>query len=41
LGIADRLLVMSEGTITGEIPREQFSEEAIMTLASPHSQEAA
>jgi ribose transport system ATP-binding protein len=41
LGIADRLLVMCEGSITGEITRDQFSEEAIMTLASPHSQEAA
>jgi ribose transport system ATP-binding protein len=41
IGIADRLFVMSEGAITGEISREAFSEEAIMKLASPHPEEAA
>ena len=34
LGMADRALVMHEGTITGELSREQLSEEAIMQLAT-------
>jgi ribose transport system ATP-binding protein len=33
LGISDRIAVMHEGRITGEITRENFSEEAIMHLA--------
>mgnify|MGYP001207536626 CR=1 FL=1 len=33
LGISDRITVMHEGNITGEIKRENFSEEAIMHLA--------
>ncbi|MEY4566905.1 MAG: Ribose import ATP-binding protein RbsA [Planctomycetota bacterium] len=33
LGMADRVLVMHEGRITGELPRTQLSEEAIMELA--------
>jgi ribose transport system ATP-binding protein len=34
MGIADRALVMHEGKITGELSRDQFSEEAIMQLAT-------
>ena len=41
LGIADRVLVMSDGEITGELSREEASEHAIMSLASTHQQVAA
>lgn len=41
MGIADRILVMSEGAIMGELTRSQFSEHAIMSMASPHSRDAA
>lgn len=34
MGMADRTLVMHEGRITGELTRENFSEEAIMELAT-------
>ena len=34
MGISDRILVMHEGKITGELSRDQFSEEAIMELAT-------
>lgn len=34
LGMADRALVMHEGRITGELSRENLSEEAIMQLAT-------
>ncbi len=34
MGIADRVLVMHEGRITGELDRAEFSEEAIMQLAT-------
>ncbi len=34
LGMADRALVMHEGRITGELHRDQLSEEAIMQLAT-------
>ena len=34
LGMADRVLVMHEGAITGELSREQLNEEAIMQLAT-------
>ncbi len=33
LGISDRIAVMHEGTITGTLEREEFSEEAVMRLA--------
>ncbi len=38
LGMADRVLVMHEGRITGELPRAKLSEEAIMDLAVGGSQ---
>ena len=34
MGMADRALVMHEGRITGELDRREFSEEAIMGLAT-------
>ena len=34
LSMSDRVLVMHEGQITGELSREQLSEEAIMQLAT-------
>ncbi|MBY6787813.1 sugar ABC transporter ATP-binding protein, partial [Clostridium botulinum] len=33
LGISDRIMVMSEGKISGELSREEASQEAIMKLA--------
>jgi ABC-type sugar transport system ATPase subunit len=35
LGISDRILVMSEGAVTGELDFKEASEEKIMELASP------
>ena len=37
LGLSDRVLVMHEGRITGELDREAMSEEAIMHLATGRS----
>ena len=34
LGISDRIAVMHEGRITGVLEREQFTEEAVMRLAT-------
>jgi ribose transport system ATP-binding protein len=34
LGVSDRVLVMHEGRIAGELPRERLSEEAVMQLAT-------
>jgi ribose transport system ATP-binding protein len=36
LGVADRILVMHEGRITGELSREEAGEEAVMRLATGH-----
>ena len=33
LGISDRILVMSEGKITGELSRDEATQEKIMKLA--------
>lgn len=41
LGIADRVLVMSDGEIAGDLSRGEASEHAIMSLASTHKQVAA
>jgi ribose transport system ATP-binding protein len=38
LGMSDRTLVMHEGRITGELPRDQISEEAVMQLATGRSE---
>ena len=34
LGMADRILVMHEGEITGELKREEATQERILELAS-------
>jgi ribose transport system ATP-binding protein len=34
LGLSDRTLVMHEGRLTGELRRDQLSEEAVMNLAT-------
>ena len=34
MGFCDRIAVMSEGNLSGELSRDQFSQEEIMTLAS-------
>lgn len=39
LGMADRALVMHEGRMTGELSREELSEEAVMRLATGTSAE--
>jgi ribose transport system ATP-binding protein len=36
LGMSDRVLVMHDGLITGQLPRDALSEEAIMRLATRH-----
>ena len=35
MGLSDRILVMCEGTLKGELLRKDFSQEAIMAYASP------
>ena len=34
LGMADRVLVMHDGRLSGELPRDDLSEEAVMSLAT-------
>ena len=34
LGLADRILVMHEGQLTGELQKHEFSENAVMTYAT-------
>ena len=41
LGMSDRALVMHEGRITGELPRHELSEEAVMHLATGRERPAA
>lgn len=38
-GISDRVLVMHEGRMTGELSRDELTEENIMQLATGHTQE--
>jgi ABC-type sugar transport system ATPase subunit len=33
LGLADRIVVMQDGRVTGELPRSEATEEKILTLA--------
>ncbi len=33
IGMCDRIYVLHEGRLTGELRREQFSQEAVMNLA--------
>lgn len=37
LGVSDRIIVMHEGRVSGELTKEQFSEEAVMQLAAGQS----
>jgi L-arabinose transport system ATP-binding protein len=37
MGISDRILVMSEGAITGELAREEADEPKLLQLALPRS----
>ena len=32
--MCDRILVMREGSVSGELPREEFSEERVIALAT-------
>ena len=41
LGMADRAYIMHEGLISGELSKEELSEESIMNLATGASQVAA
>jgi ribose transport system ATP-binding protein len=41
LGMSDRAIVMHEGRITGELARDQLSEEAVMQLATGRAHDAA
>jgi ribose transport system ATP-binding protein len=41
MGVADRALVMHEGRISGELGRDEFTEEAIMELATGRSLKSA
>ena len=34
MGMSDRIIVMSEGSITGELSKEEFDQERIMNYAS-------
>jgi L-arabinose transport system ATP-binding protein len=35
IGLADRVLVMAGGRITGELPAEQLNEQSILALSMP------
>jgi L-arabinose transport system ATP-binding protein len=37
LGVSDRIVVMREGRLAGELPRNQASEQAVLSLALPRS----
>lgn len=39
MGMSDRIMVMHDGTVTGEFDREEFSEEAIMSCAVGRNRE--
>ena len=39
MGMSDRILVLAEGNMTGELRKEEFSQETIMTYASAASNE--
>lgn len=38
MGVANRILVMCEGAMTGELTGEEITQENIMRLASPTSE---
>ena len=33
MGMSDRILVLSEGVLTGEVPRAEFNQEQIMAMS--------
>jgi ABC-type sugar transport system ATPase subunit len=37
LGMSDRIFVMSEGTVTAELPSSTATQEEILNAAVPHS----
>ena len=37
IGMSDRIYVMHEGAVSGELSRQELSEEAIMQLATSHN----
>ena len=39
MGLSDRVLVMAGGRLTGELTREEFSQEQIMTYAAQFGKE--
>ena len=39
MGLADRVLVMAEGRLTGELSREEMSQERIMAYAAQFGKE--
>ena len=38
--MCDRILVMREGSVSGELPREKFSEERVIALATGAEEDA-
>jgi L-arabinose transport system ATP-binding protein len=40
LGVSDRIVVMREGRISGELPRSSASEHAVLDLALPKREQA-
>jgi ABC-type sugar transport system ATPase subunit len=36
IGLSDRVVVMQDGRVTGELPRDQATEERILALAMAH-----
>ncbi len=40
LGVSDRIVVMREGRIAGELPRAQANEHAVLNLALPQTSAA-
>ena len=41
MGVADRIVVMHEGVVSGVLDRSEFSQELIMKYATSHKEEAA
>ncbi len=41
MGVCDRILVMCDGRVTGEVPRGQATEQSLLTLALPAAEKSA
>ena len=39
MGMSDRIIVLAEGHMTGELKREEFDQERIMKMASKESED--